>query len=304
MARVVEEPLCRGARRPRTLDRLVDAAARDVAGPGDDHRPRRPRPGRLRALRRGPRSKPRITASRPGGEGGASRRASGARPAAAPPSTKSLLYVAVPVRQGGRRPGRRAGGRGRFPASRNGWATPPRGRPRPAPGLPVTAALSALLARPLAGPLEEIMTAAREFARRQPGHAHPGAPERRARGAGAHPEPVRGPAPGAAHRERPRPRAQRGHPLRHGGRGARGGPQGDRPAREQRAAKEPRARGPGGPALPRGDPPEGGGRGRGAGAGVGRAPGARGRAAPRAGRLPDHRRALSRATRACPRARS
>ena len=59
---------------------------------------------------------------------------------------------------------------------------------------------------------------------RRPRRPQPREPLGRGGRAGAHPEPVGGPAAGAHHGDRPRPRAQRGHPGGDGGRRARGGP--------------------------------------------------------------------------------
>ena len=86
------------------------------------------------------------------------------------------------------------------------------------------AACPSLLSSSLGRSLAEIMDDRPPVRGGQPGRPHPGRPRRRARRAGAHHQPVRRPAAGAAGGDRPRPGAHRRHPVRDGRRRARGRP--------------------------------------------------------------------------------
>jgi len=162
MARVVEEPLSRGDS-PEALDPLVDAAARDlrarVTVVALDGRVLADSALSGMALQQAENhgARPEVKEALASGLGSATRRSATVN--------EDLLYVAVPVRQGGR-----PLAVVRVAAALSG-VEERLGELRRAVALALllallsTAALSALLARPLAGPLEEIMTAAREFAR-------------------------------------------------------------------------------------------------------------------------------------------
>ena len=160
IARVVEGPLGRGATSDE-LDPLVDAAARDVRARGHGGGAGRPRPRRL--LLSGPDlarvenhgARPEVREAMVSGVGYATRRSATVG--------EDLLYVAVPVRDG---PHHRRGAGGVALDRRDGARAALRRAVLLALALAflITASLSALFARPLAGPLAEIMTAARQFA--------------------------------------------------------------------------------------------------------------------------------------------
>jgi len=161
MARVVEEPLSRGAS-PDELDPLVDAAARDVRARvtvvAMDGRVLADSslsgPALLQVENHG--SRPEVQVALASGVGSATRRSTTVK--------DTLLYVAVPVRHEARLCGVV---RVALPLTGVEERVSDLRRAVLAALLLaflVTAALSALLARPLAGPLQQIMTAAREFA--------------------------------------------------------------------------------------------------------------------------------------------
>jgi two-component system phosphate regulon sensor histidine kinase PhoR len=161
MARVVEEPLARGAS-PDELDPLVDAAAGELKARvtviAPDGRVLADSslsgPALLQMENHG--TRPEVKEALASGVGMATRKSATIK--------EDLLYVAVPVRAEGR-----PTGFVRVALPLSGLESRV-GDLRKAVLLALllafllTAALSTLLARPLAGPLEEIMTAARQFA--------------------------------------------------------------------------------------------------------------------------------------------
>ena len=161
MARVVEEPLARGASLDE-LDPLVDAAARDVRARvtvvAVDGRMLADSSvsGPALAQLENHGSRPEVVEALASGVGSATRKSATVK--------DDLLYVAVPVRHEGR-----LCGVVRVALPLTGVEARVSDLRRAVAGalllaFLVTAALSALLARPLAGPLQEIMIAAREFA--------------------------------------------------------------------------------------------------------------------------------------------
>jgi two-component system phosphate regulon sensor histidine kinase PhoR len=161
MGRVVEGPLARGAP-PDELDALVDASARELRARVTLIDPR----GRVladsslsgEALARAENhaSRPEMKEALTAGMGSATRRSSTVN--------EEMLYVAVPVRDAGR-----VTGVVRVALPLTGVESRVSDLRRSVVlalllAFLITAGLSALLARPLAGPLEDIMTAARQFA--------------------------------------------------------------------------------------------------------------------------------------------
>ncbi|HVQ31742.1 MAG TPA: HAMP domain-containing protein, partial [Vicinamibacteria bacterium] len=161
LTRVVEEPLARGVSSDE-LDLLVDAAARDVraratvVAPDGRVLADSSLSGQALAQVENHGSRPEVVEALNSGVGSATRKSATVK--------DDLLYVAVPVRHDGR-----VLGVVRVAMPLTGVEERV-GDLRRAVGIAllfaflVTAALSALLARPLAGPLQEIMSAAREFA--------------------------------------------------------------------------------------------------------------------------------------------
>jgi two-component system, OmpR family, phosphate regulon sensor histidine kinase PhoR len=161
MARVVEEPLVHGVS-SEELDRLVDAAARDVrarvtvVAPDGRVVADSSLSGLELAQVENHGSRPEVVAALSAGVGTATRRSATVK--------EDLLYVAVPVRHA-----ERVYGVVRVALPLTGVEERVSDLQR-AVGVAlllaflVTAVLSALVARPLAGPLQEIMTAARQFA--------------------------------------------------------------------------------------------------------------------------------------------
>ena len=189
MARVVEEPL-RAGRGSASLDPLVDEAAREVQRARDHRGARRPRAGGLggsRARRCG-RGEPRRRGPRCRRR---SRAGSGSRGGTAPRSSEELLYAAVAVRRGRPTASAWPGWRCRWPGVEE-QVRELRGRSALALLLAflITAPALGALASPLAGPLREIMDAARQFAAGNLAARIRVSRDRRARRAGPHPQPV------------------------------------------------------------------------------------------------------------------
>ena len=258
VARLVQPPLAAGADRA-TLDALVDAAGRDlgervtvIAPDGRVLADSAASDAALDALdNHGDR--PEVRSALRDGRGAAVRHSATV--------DEDLLYSAVAVRDGSRLlgvarvalplAGVRAQARhfGRAVL----WAL--------VVAFAITAVLSALFASSLAGPLESIMDAARQFAAGNLEARSRVVADGRAGRARAHPQPLGGPAARPAHRDRARPRAHGRDPVGDGGRRARGRPRRRGSAREPRARREPRPARPRRPPVRRGRPPARGGRG-------------------------------------------
>ena len=224
MARLVEEPLARGANADE-LDALVDAAARERPGAGHRRGAGRPGARRFRRLRRRPWPRSRTT--------DAGRRCARPRPgqrtrpsATARPSTTTCSTSAVAVRRDGRLPASRA-----WPCPLTGVESRSRALRR-AVGLALllafllTAVLSRALRRRWPDPSERSWTR-RGISPRATCRARSGSPARDEMGELAQILNRSADDLQARLTEVARDRARSGrHPRRHGGRGAGGGPQG------------------------------------------------------------------------------